>query len=108
MEEIQQALQSELLNLDRERFRLIDAKLGQLIADKLLAAEAKRRGISVVELVKQEVDGKAPKVADDEVERFIAANRARIGADDSPELKLKVWGYLRDQKVAQRRSEYIR
>jgi protein-disulfide isomerase len=108
LEEIQQSLQNELLNVERERYRLIDAKLAEVIADKLLAAEAKRRGITVAELVKQEIDAKAAPVPDDEVERFIAANRARIGPGDSPELKLKVWGYLREQKTAQRRSEYIR
>ena len=108
LEEIQQSLQTELLNVDRERFRLIDAKLAEVIAGKLLASEAKRRGITVAELVKQEIDAKPAPVSDDEVERFIAANRARIGPGDSPELKLKVWGFLREQKVAQRRSEYIR
>ena len=108
LEEIQQSLQSDLMNLERERFRLIDEKLAEVIADKLLAAEAKRRGITVAELVKQEIDAKAAPVPDDEVERFIAANRARIGLGDSPELKLKVWGYLREQKIAQRRSEYVR
>src|SRR5581483_4584922 len=45
LEEIQEALQNELRNVERERFRLIDAKLAQVIADKLVAAEAKRRGI---------------------------------------------------------------
>ncbi|HKA34982.1 MAG TPA: thioredoxin domain-containing protein [Candidatus Binatia bacterium] len=108
LEEIQQSLKSELMDLERERFRLIDEKLAEVIADKLLASEAKRRGITVAELIKQEVDAKAAPVSDDEVERFIAANRARMGSGDSPEVKLKVWGYLREQKIAQRKSEYVR
>lgn len=108
LEEVQQSLQAELIKLDRERFRLIEQKLNQLVADKLLAAEAKRRGISVEELLKQEVNAKTPKVTDQEIDAFMAQNRARLPQGDDAELKLKVWEYLREQKTAQQKSEYIR
>jgi protein-disulfide isomerase len=108
LEEIQEGLQNELQNLERERFRLIDAKLAQVIADKLVAAEAKRRAMPVAELVKQEIDAKAAPVSDDEIERFIAENRPRLASSDEAGLKAKVSTYLREQKIAQRRSEYIR
>ncbi len=108
LEEIQEALQNELRNVERERFRLIDAKLAQVIADKLVAAEAKRRGIAVAELVKQEIDAKTAPVSDGEVDRFIDENRPRLASGDEADLKAKVSAYLREQKIAQRRSEYIR
>src|SRR5689334_16295381 len=85
LEEIQDALKTELQNVDRERFRLIDAKLAQVIADRLVAAEAKRRGMTAAELVKQEIEAKTASVTDAEVDRFIAENSARIGSGDSPE-----------------------
>jgi protein-disulfide isomerase len=108
LEEIQEALKNELQNLDRERFRLIDAKLAQMIADKLVAAEAKRRGVTVAELVKQEIDAKTAPVGNDEIEQFIAENRPRLASADEAGLKAKVLTYLREQKIAQRRTEYIR
>ncbi len=107
LEEIERSLQTELAKVERDRYNLIQQKLDQLISDKLLAAEAKRRGISVDELLKQEVAGKAPTVTDADVEGFIAQNRGRIPQGDDPELKLKVWEYLRDQKKSQQRGDYI-
>ena len=55
LEEVQRSLQTELTKIERERHKLIEEKLDQLIAQKLLAAEAKRRGVSVDELLKEEV-----------------------------------------------------
>lgn len=108
LEEVQRSIQGELLKLDRERFRLVEQKLNQIIGDKLLAAEAKRRGISVDELLKQEVNAKTPKVSDQEVDAFLAQNRGRLPQGDDAELKLKVWEYLREQKTTQQKSDYIR
>jgi protein-disulfide isomerase len=108
IEEVQQSIQPELTKLDRERFRLTEQKLNQMVGDRLLAAEAKRRGITVDELLKQEVNAKTPKVTDQEIDTFLAQNRGRLPQGDDAELKLKVWEYLRDQKTTQQKSDYIR
>jgi len=108
LEEVQQSIQGELLKLDRERFRLVEQKLNQMIADKVLAAEAKRRGVSVEELLKQEVYSKTPKVSDQEVDAFLQQNRGRMPQGEDAELKLKIWEFLREQKTAQQRTDYIR
>ncbi len=108
LEEVQQSIQTELTQLERERFRLIEEKLDQMIAQKLLAAEAKRRGIAVEELLKQDVSGKTPKATDEEIDAFIAENRGRLSQPDDPQLRLKIWEYLQGQKVAQQREVYLR
>jgi protein-disulfide isomerase len=108
LEEVRRALQTELTQLERERHRLLEEKLEQIVAQKLLAAEAKRRGISVDDLIKQEVSGKAPKVTDAEVDTFIIQNRGRLSQPDNPDLRLKVWEHLNSQKVSQQRDAYIR
>jgi protein-disulfide isomerase len=108
LEEIQKALKPQLAEVERARYKLIDEKLEELIAEKLLAAEAKRRGLTVDALLKQEVSAKAPKVTDQEVASFIEQNRNRLVKGDDAELKLKVWEYLRDLKINQQRGEYVR
>jgi protein-disulfide isomerase len=107
LEEIQRSLQTELAQIERERHRMIEEKLDQLIAQKLLASEAKRRGISVEELLKQDVSGKAPQATDAEIDTFIAENRSRISQPDDPQLRLKVWEYLQGQKVSRQREAYV-
>ena len=108
LEELQRALQAELAQIELQRYSLIEAKLEQLVAEKLLAAEAKRRDISVDDLLKEEVYAKAPKVTDEEVADFISQNRNRLSQGDDAELRLKIWEYLRGQKVTQQRADYIR
>jgi protein-disulfide isomerase len=46
-------------------------------------------------------------VTDAEVAGFITQNRARLPQGDEAELKLKVWDYLRSQKVNERRQAFI-
>ncbi|MGH7768100.1 MAG: DsbA family protein, partial [Candidatus Binatia bacterium] len=94
--------------LERERHRLLEEKLEQLVAQKLLDSEAKRRATSVDELIKQEVNAKAQKVSDAELDAFIAQNRSRFAEPADPQLRLKVWEHLNGQKVSQQREAYIR
>jgi protein-disulfide isomerase len=107
LEDIQRSLQTELAQIERERYRLIEEKLDQLIAEKLLASEAKRRGVSVEELLKQDVSGKTPAATEAEIDTFIAENRGRMSQPDDPQLRLKVWEYLQGQKVSRQRQAYV-
>ena len=108
LDELYRAAEKELRQLDLQRHELLESKLDQLIAQRLLNGEAKRRGLSVEQLLEEEVNRKAPKVSDEEVTAFIAKNRGRLSAEDDGELRLKVWDYLRGQKVNQQRNDYIR
>jgi len=108
LEELNRALQKELTQIDLQRHELLESKLDQMISQRLLAGEAKRRRLSVERLLEEEVNRKAPKVSDEEVADFIAKNRGRLSAGDEGELRLRVWDYLRGQKVNQQRSDYVR
>jgi protein-disulfide isomerase len=106
-EELEQSVKSQLAKIEEQRFAVLDERLDQLIGDRLLAQEAKKRGITVEQLIKTEVYAKAADVPDAEVSDFIAKNRSRLPQGDEAEMKLKVWDYLRGQKVTERRQVYI-
>ena len=107
LEEVEQALAVQLAQIERQRFALLNQKLEELIGDRLLAQEAKKRGMTLEQLLKAEIYPKASEVTDAEVTSFIAQNRARLPQGDEAELRLKVWDYLRSQKVNQQRQAYI-
>lgn len=50
---------------------------------------------------------KTPKVLETEVSDFIQKNRARLPQIDDFELRLKVWDFLRSQKINQQRQAYV-
>jgi protein-disulfide isomerase len=78
-----------------------------MIGDRLLAQEAKRRNLSVEGLLKAEVYAKAPEVPEADVAAFVNQNRARLPKLEDQELRLKVWDYLRGQKVNEQRQAYL-
>jgi len=107
VEELQQALSAQLAKIEQQRFQLLEQKLEQLIGDRLLAQEAKKQGMTVEQLLKAEVYANAPEVTDAAVTTFMTENRARLPQGDETEVRLKVWDYLRSQKVNQQRQVYV-
>ncbi len=107
LEELENHLRPQLTRLEEQRQALLEEKLQELIGERLLAQEAKRRGTSVDELLKAEVHAKAPAVSDADVTQFMTQNRARLPRGDEAELKARVGDYLRGQKVAEQRRAFV-
>jgi protein-disulfide isomerase len=107
MAELQQSAAGELANLEQQRQRLLDQKLNQLIVDRLLAREAKKRGVTVDTLLRDEVLAKVPKVPDADVAEFMTQNRARLPQGNEIELKAKVADYLQRQQANKLRDTYV-
>ncbi len=105
--DLEQSVAIELARLEQQRQTLLDQKLNQLIADRLLAQEAARRGISVDQLLEVEVKGKTPPVTQAEVNAFIAQNRARLPKGDDAELGPRVARYLEQQRASQQRESFV-
>ncbi|MBI2882352.1 MAG: thioredoxin domain-containing protein [Candidatus Methylomirabilis oxyfera] len=106
LDEIEKALAPQLAKLQEQKFQLLESKLEELIEKRLLAVEAKRRGMTVEELVKAEVTSKIPEVSDAEVTAFITQNRARLQGDEAG-LRPKVREYLNNQKMEERQGIYL-
>ena len=67
-----------LLDLRKQEFKLKSDALNQLIRKKLIEVEAKKKGLSTEELIKQEVDSKVAEPSDDEAKGYYLAVRARL------------------------------
>jgi protein-disulfide isomerase len=107
LSEVEKPLKARLAQIEQQRFELLRQHLDQLVAERLLAQEAKRRNISVDELLKQEVAAKTPEVSEDEVTEFMTQNRARLPRGDEAELKRKVTDYLRAQAAGEQRQAFV-
>ncbi len=105
--ELEQILATELSRLDQQRQDLLTGRLNQLIAERLLAQEAKRRGMEVDALVRDEIEAKVIAVTEADVTDFINQNRARIRQPDGAEVRSKVADFLRQQRLNQRRDAYV-
>ena len=89
---------------------LYDARrqaLGELVADALLAQEAESRGVSVEDLVEQEVTSKVAPVSDDDVEAFFNENRARLGGQTLEQIGGQIREYMAARNEAVVRQSFI-
>src|SRR5262245_2312736 len=59
LQELEQSVRPQLAKLEEQRHALLEERLDQLIGERLLAQEAKKRGIPADQLLKTEVYGKA-------------------------------------------------
>ena len=100
VQELEKALAPQLAKLGEQRYQLMQSKLEELIADRLLEREAKRRGITLEALFQAEVLSKIPEVNHEEVSAFITQNKSRLRGEDA-ELRPKVKEYLTNEKVNQ-------
>src|SRR5688572_17299368 len=69
-EELDRAIGARLMRIRSEEYQIKMAILDELIAEKLIAAEAAKRGVPVAELLKTEVDAKTKVPADADLEEI--------------------------------------
>jgi predicted DsbA family dithiol-disulfide isomerase len=85
-----------LAGLERDKAKAVEDALNEIVTGRLLDLEAKKRGITIDQLVRQEVDEKAPAPSEEEVRKFYDANRSRINGSFI-EVALEISNYLKDE-----------
>ncbi len=96
----------ELARLEEQVYDLKRGQLEALIAERLLEAEAARRGVTREALESEEVAAKVTPVTDEELNDFIAANRARIGGN-AEALRPQILAFLEGRKSGERRAAFV-
>ncbi len=76
--ELEERVGSRLARIRQEEYELRRQALDEIINDRLLAAEAKKRGLSVADLLQDAVDRQVPEPDPKMVEALYEQNRARF------------------------------
>lgn len=105
--------ENELLPLIKPQLRQLQAQeyliksnaLDDLISLRLLEAEAKRRGVTSEELLRQQVESKTMEPTDAEVEAFYLGQKDRRPFD---EIKAQVRETLKETRIQQTRLAYLK
>lgn len=105
--EVDRELGPSVVRLEEQLYRLRLQRVEELIQRQVLDQEAARRGISRDALLEQEVNAKVAEVTPSDIHDFYVKHKDQLTgeeADISPRLKT----YLRNQRVASRREEYVK
>lgn len=107
-EDLDRAIGNRLMRIRTEEYVLRRAVLDELIAERLLQAEAARRNVSVEELLKTEVESKisTPPAAD--LDAFYEGTRDRFPGLTRDEALKQIADGMRKQASAKRKYEFIK
>jgi len=105
--DLQQAGGVPMDRLEAQLYALKRQKVEELIANRLLAREARRRNISVEALIRIEVSDQAGTVTAEEIHQIYELNKNQLQKPEA-EVRDQVETFLRAQKAATRRQEYVK
>lgn len=94
-----------LFDLRKQEYKAKRDALNQLIRRKLIEAEAKKKGLSTEELLKQEVDSKIAEPSDEEAKGYYLAVKSETTLPFD-QIKSQVKQLLKNAEVEQARQKY--
>jgi protein-disulfide isomerase len=105
-DDVRAAAGLEISRLEEQIYQLRKQRVDELVARRLLEAEATRRGQSVEALEQAEVTGKVAPVAEADIDAFIEANKGRIRGDVT-QLRPQIRDFLAEQQADALRSRLV-
>jgi protein-disulfide isomerase len=106
-QELMVKIKPRLARIEGQLFDIKRDGIDQIIEEKLLDTEAKKRNMSVQDLLKAEVQDKVGDVSDKEIEDFYNQNKARLGTKTLDEVKPQIAAQLKAKKASVYRNNLI-
>lgn len=105
-EDLKPLIQGQLQQLQQQEYQIKRKALDELINQKLIEVEAKKKGLDSKKLLAQEVDAKIPEPTNSEVEGFYLAQQGQLNKP-LEEVKPQLRQQLKQAKVQQARQSYL-
>ena len=106
--ELEEAASSSLARIRQEEYEIRRQALEDLIAERLLAEEAKKRGLSSEDLLRQEVETRIQKPSRASVEAVYERNRQRFAGEPRAETLARIEEALLGRSAAEGEMAYER
>ena len=96
---------SQLRPLRNQEYQVKKKALDNLVDQKLLDAEAKKKGLTTEKLLEEQVDSKVADPTDDELNAYYLAQKGQLNRPFS-EVKSQIQPSLKQAKIQQARQDY--
>lgn len=106
-EELDAAVGNRLATLRAQEYAIRREVLQDLLATRLMALEAARRGVSVEQLTRQEIDTKIAVPTAEEVAAVYDAAKDRLGAMSQAEAHKAIASSMTQQRTSTREAEFV-
>jgi protein-disulfide isomerase len=105
--QLDEFIKPQMQQIEKQRFAIRKQGLEKMISDKLVKAEAQKKGITQEQLVKAEIDDKVAPPSDQQVEEFFNQNSARLPPGSKLEtFKSQIVNYLTQTQKQQRAQAF--
>lgn len=105
--ELEKHVKPKLMQLEMQRFQVLQEGLDELVANELYEMEAKARKIPVEELVKQELEAKIAEPSDEEIRKLYEDNKDDLEGQTLEQLRPQLVQYLKQQKLSERHQQLL-
>jgi predicted DsbA family dithiol-disulfide isomerase len=105
--DVDKAVKSQLVALERERYEIIKGGVEQLVAESLFEQEATARGVTVEQLQQVEIVDKVQQPTDAQIQKVFDENKEQLGEATLDQVKPQIVEYLVRQGAQQRRDALI-
>jgi protein-disulfide isomerase len=106
LRELDEHLASQLSPLNQQLYDVRAEGLKDMIGEVLLEKEARRRGVTVSDLLAAEVDGKVAAPSQAQMAQIYEANRGRLAGVSQAQAYLQIENAMRGQSQAARRRDF--
>jgi protein-disulfide isomerase len=106
-EQLESEVKPQLIEIDNQRYEVLKGGLDEIVATKLFELEAKKRGVTVEELVKVEVADKVPAPTDAAVQQLYDQNKAQLGQATLEQVKPRIVEFLNQLGAAERQGAFV-
>jgi protein-disulfide isomerase len=91
----------------QRRHEIMEATVNKMVEDRLFAAEAKARGVSVEDLIAQEISSKVGEVTDAQVDAFYAERSTQQRLPPKEQIVDQIRNYLSQQQQGGVREAFV-
>ena len=105
--ELTETLRSDLLKVDMQRYEILKNGLDELVGQRLMELEAKKRGVSLEQFQQEEITAKVSPASEEEVKKFYEDNKGRI-KQPFDKIKDRIEQYLNQRSGQQRERDLLR
>jgi protein-disulfide isomerase len=104
--ELEEKASGRLARVRQEEYEVRRQALDELIAERLVAAEAAKRRLSTEDLVRQEVDAKVAALPADQVETIYEQNKVRFAGQTRADALARIREVMGQRAKAERRAAW--
>ena len=106
-ETLEKHVKPKLVEVENQRYEVLNEGLDELISEQLLEKEAKARNVTTEQLVAVEITAKVAAPTDAEIQKVYDDNKAQLQGQTLEQVKPRIVEFLKQQKGAERQQAFL-